>query len=788
MAGKKKKKKYRFFWFFVNIQILLMIAVLAAIAWYYLGGYAGQVEHMQQEAIELVRNSTEETFRGNQTSFVYDADGNVISTLKGSKESYYLEMKDIPVDAVAAIISIEDKKFYRHNGIDYKAIMRAVKAVLKSGEASQGGSTITMQLARNIFLTQEKTWQRKVEEMFIARGLEEKYSKDKILEFYLNNIYFGNGYYGIQSASRGYFDRDVSELSLSETAFLCAIPNNPTLYDPVTNKSNTISRRDRILENMRNDGKISEMKYAEAVVERITLKRPEALAKNDYVETYTYYCAARALMENEDFEFRYTFNSPEEEAFYDEAYNELYTECQKKLYTAGYRIYTSFDLNLQEELQSSVNDTLESYTDVNEEGVYTLQASSVCIDNETGYVKAIVGGREQDFAGYTLNRAYQSFRQSGSAIKPLIVYTPSFERNYTPSSIVVDEPIEDGPKNSNGTYKGAITVRAAVENSVNTIAWKLYEELTPKVGLSYLEAMNFARLEPEDYSMATALGGFTKGMSALEMAAGYAAIENDGIYRTPTCIVKILDASGNEIYASEQEGKSVYEQNAARMMTDVLSGVFTSGTARGLGLGPMACAGKTGTTNDQKDGWFVGYTRYYTTSVWVGYDMPKTLDGLMGSTYPGTIWQNFMKKAHENLEPMPFLPYVDTSESVQEPEETEEEEELPPEDDPEDGIWEGEELPEEETNDDPEEGSENDNVNQPENGSDGETGNQPDTGNQPEGGTENQPGTGTENQPGNGTEGGNGNQSGTGAESQPPVLPENGTQNQPESGLENQIP
>ena len=334
------------------------------------------------------------------------------------------------------------------------------------------------------------------------------------------------------------------------------------------------------------------------------------------------------------------------------------------MYTAGYRIYTSFDLNLQQELQDSVNDALAGFTEVNDEGVYALQSAAVCIDNDNGYVRAIVGGRSQDFSGYTLNRAFQSYRQPGSAIKPLTVYTPSFERGYTPDSVVKDEPIEDGPRNANGSYLGQITVRTAVEKSVNTIAWKLYEELTPEVGLSYLENMNFAKLDANDYRPATALGGFTNGVSALEMASGYAAIENDGNYRTPTCIVKILDADGNEVYASEQTEEAVYKQNAARMMTDVLKGVITSGTAHGLGLGSMPSAGKTGTSNDQKDGWFVGYTRYYTTSVWVGYDMPKKLDKLMGSTYPGTIWQKFMLKAHEGLSPMEFLPYAQVSDEV----------------------------------------------------------------------------------------------------------------------------
>ena len=661
MAKKKKKKKYRGFWLFVKIQAVLMIIVLGACAYYFFGGYAKEVQELKADAEKLVRASTEETFRGNQTSIVYASDGSVVSTLKGERDSYYLTYEEIPGNAVAAIVSIEDKKFYRHNGVDYRAMLRAVKAMIENGKVTQGGSTITMQLARNVFISQEKTWQRKVEEMFIAWNLEEKYSKDQIIEFYLNNIYFGNGYYGIQSASRGYFNRDVQDLSLSQLAFLCAIPNNPTLYDPLTNIDNTIGRRNRILSNMEEDGKISSQDYASAVTEEIVLERPETIQKNNYVETYAYYCATRALMEQEGFSFRYDFLSDEDEANYDEAYDALYAECQKKLYTGGYQIYTSIDLELQAQLQASVDDTLSGFGEQNEEGVYALQASATCIDNDHGYVCAIVGGRSQDLSGYTLNRAYQSYRQPGSAIKPLTVYTPSFERNYTADSIVVDEPIEDGPKNSNGTYIGETNLRTAVEKSVNTIAWKLYEELTPERGLAYLKDMNFAKLDAEDYRLATALGGFTNGVSSLEMAAGYATLANDGAYRTPTCIVRIMDADGNEIYASAQTEKQVYKQNAARMMTDVLKGVFTNGTGKGLGLKNMPCAGKTGTTNDQKDGWFVGYTRYYTTSVWVGYDMPRKLDSLQGATYPGKIWQNFMEQAHEGKEILDFLPYAQLS-------------------------------------------------------------------------------------------------------------------------------
>ena len=651
---KKQKKKYRGLWAFIHIQIVLILLAAAGIAYYFLGGYGEKVNELSAEAKRLVRSSDQETFRAIQTGILYDASGGQISVLKGEKDVYYLEIDEIPVNVKAAIVSIEDKKFYQHKGIDYKAIIRAAWAMIRDGEVSQGGSTITQQLARTVFLNQERTWERKMEEIFIATELEKKYSKDKILEFYLNNIYFGNGYYGIGAASLGYFDQEAENLNLSQIAFLCAIPNNPTLYDPVTNMENTISRRNRILDNMEKDGKITQAACSLAKAESITLKRPEK-EKNNYVETFAYYCAVRALMETEGFEFQTEFDTLGEKEAYEEAYRSLYGECEQSLYTRGYRIYTSIDLNMQSQLQQAVDGKLAGYTEQNEEGIYALQGAAVCIDNQKGFVKAVVGGRSQEYQGYTLNRAYQSYRQPGSAIKPLLVYTPLLERGYTPDSLVRDEPVEGGPANANGSYAGTVTLRYAIEQSINTVAWQLFEELTPSVGLSYLKEMNFAKLEKEDARLSAALGGFTTGVSPVEMAAGYAALENDGKYRLPTCVVKILDAQGKEIYLAGQEEKQIYKENAARTMTGILEGVLTDGTAKGQSLESTASAGKTGTTNSHKDGWFVGYTKYYTTSVWVGYDMPRELPGLTGSGYPAEIWHTYMEELHKDL---PYAEFI----------------------------------------------------------------------------------------------------------------------------------
>ena len=363
VAAKKKKKKYRGFWIFVKVQFVLSLLVLGGLGYYVLGGYASEVSSIHKEADSLVRNSTEETFRRYRTSVVYAADGSVISKLNDQGASYYLKRDEIPQSVIDAVVCMEDQRFYQHRGVDFRALVRAAKSLIENRKITQGGSTITMQLARNVFLTQEKTWQRKVEEIFIAQNLEKKYTKDQILEFYLNNIYYGNGYYGIGAAGRGYFDSGVDELDLSQIAFLCAIPNNPTVYDPVTHMDHAIERRDRILGKMRDDGKITQMAYAAAVVENITLKRPEAMEKNNYVETYAYYCATRALMEQAGFVFQYQFATEDEREAYERAYSESYSDCQKRLYTEGYQIYTSFDLQLQEELQVAVDDTLSGFTE-----------------------------------------------------------------------------------------------------------------------------------------------------------------------------------------------------------------------------------------------------------------------------------------------------------------------------------------------------------------------------------------------------------------------------------------
>ncbi len=613
---------------------------------------------IRNEAIDIVKERGSEVFKEDLTTVVYDINGNIIANLSSEKDAYYMNFDDIPYMVKQIFLVTEDRKFYDHEGVDYKSILRAFVELIKNeGEITQGGSTITQQLARNTYLSHEVSFDRKLKEMFIAKEIEDKYSKDEILEFYINNIYFANGLYGVQAASKGYFNKDVSELSLSQLCYICAIPNNPENYNPIENPENTLKRRDRILKQLVDENVIDMEEYEAALSEEITLVLSEKI-KNNYVETFVRYSATRELMAANGFKFRYFFDTNEEKEAYTEEYNEVYGECNSMLFTGGYRIYTSIDMEKQNLLQAKLDSRLSSDMSVNEEGVYELQGSAVCIDNATGYVNAIVGGRTQESEGYTLNRAYQSFRQPGSSIKPVLVYTPLFERGYTPDSQVVDERIVGGPANSPNVYAGNISIRTALAVSKNTIAWKMFDLIGYNKCISYLLNMQYSHIVREDYVPAMSIGGMTYGVSALEQAAAYATLANDGMYRTPTCIVKITDSFGEVVIDNQdREEKMIYEENAVLMTSNVLKDVLEWGTGKDYKVENAICAGKTGTTNNNRDTWFAGYSKYYTTVVWCGYDMPKTIDDAIVKS-AGQIWNSFMEEVHTGLEKKDFDVYI----------------------------------------------------------------------------------------------------------------------------------
>lgn len=641
--------------FLITSIILLSIIGLGLIA---VSPYLSSVAEYRHNAQVIAAASRTSDFRSTETSVIYDVYGNEIATISGAKELYYLESDKIPDVVKRAFVLIEDRKFYRHNGIDAAAVARAGIANFKAKSKVQGASTITQQVARNVYLTQDVTWERKITEMFLAMELEKKYSKEQILEFYINNIYFANGLYGIEAAAQGYFNAHVSELTMSELVFLAGIPNNPSKYDPFTNFDKALERRDYILSVLHDYGSITDEEYENALAEEIELN-PSGEEKHDSVETFVYYCATRSLMKAAGFTFRDEFIDEEDEAAYKEMYDDYYSRFQLSLFTGGYRIYTAIDMEKQELLMSSVDEALAWSTEKNDEGVYKLQASAVCIDNSTGYVTAIVGGRNQGLPGYTLNRAYQSFRQPGSAIKPLVVYAPYLGMGHNPDELIDDSPMESGPENFEGRYPGEITLTEALAWSSNVAAWKLFEQVTPEYGMSFVKKMHFKKADADEHYMAACLGGWSYGTSTLEMSSAYAAIENDGIYREPTAVMRITDSKGRLIVDNGGSDTAVYDKNAARMVSKMLQYGVEQGIATGARLDDAIVAVKTGTTTDNKDGWTVGYSAYYTTAVWVGCDIPKKMTDLTGGTYPMTIWKSFMHEIHDGLELAEFPDYTE---------------------------------------------------------------------------------------------------------------------------------
>ena len=639
----RQKKGWRRLWkrFFLMFLLILFVAAAGC-------GFLGWKFYTicKEEVDGLVANSTEADFLPGQASYFYDVNGNVLAKISGDEDSQYLPYEEIPQDAVNAFIAIEDRTFWENCGVDFKGILRVgINFILTKGEEVHGASTITQQLARNRYLTRDVSIKRKVKEILIAMDLTEKYSKEQIMEFYVNDINYANTYYGLQAAAKGYFGKDADELSLSQIAYLCAIPNSPSYYNPYRHPDHALTRRDKILGDMLTMGYITQEEHDAAVAEEITVTGNSYEMRN-YETTYAIDCAVRWLMEREGFSFEYGFSSYDDYKSYQAAYEESYAAAKDELYTGGYRIYTSLDPAKQEILQSAVDQVLSFDAETADNGIYALQGAAGAVNNDTGLVEAIVGGRSQETSTYTLNRAFQSFRQPGSSIKPLIVYAPALEEGYASFSSVKDINVDAAkePKADVASLPGNwITLRQAVEKSRNGAAWWLFNEVTPEEGLSYLTQMQFDKIVPDDYNMAASLGGFTYGVTAEEMAGAFSALENGGVYREPDCIVRMENLAGEDIYTG-REPKEVYSQQTAAVMVDVMKGVISRGTARGMGWkSGIEAAGKTGTTNNSKDGWFCGMTPYYTVTVWVGYDTPRTLSSLYGSSYPASIWKQAME-------------------------------------------------------------------------------------------------------------------------------------------------
>ncbi|MCD7751889.1 MAG: penicillin-binding protein [Lachnospiraceae bacterium] len=608
---------------------------------------------LYEEAKTTIEESTESDFRLNQTSYIYDANGDLMTKLSADSSQNYVSYEDIPENIINAFVAIEDKTFWTNSGFEIKAIIRAVWSYIRTGEFSQGGSTITQQLVKLTFLSSEKTLVRKVKEIIMAYYVTQQYSKEQIMEWYVNQCCFANGIYGISDAAWCYLGKTLDELSIGEIAYLCSIPNLPEYYNPWTYPENAVSRMKLILQAMYEQDYITESEYHEAL--RSTINLQYNTIDSDYDDTISYaiYCATEYLMELNGFVFVNEFDTDEAYTSYWESYNEAYSEAKDQLYTGGYSIYTSIQPDTQKILQTQIDSLLSFDTALTSEGVYNLQGSATIIDNVTNKVIAISGGRTQyDLENnYGINRAFQSTRQPGSAIKPILVYGPAVDNGYTASSTLYNIAVQTAYDYYNAGTNGvdsmtgtAYSLKTAVAYSYNGCAVYLYNKITPEVGLSYARQLGLNHFTAEDTDLSAALGGMTYGTNTLEMAGAYSAFPNFGAYTKPDCLLSILDADGNEIY-EQTESVQVFQRSTAIQMADILRGPIEYGTASSMDWDSYSsepAAGKTGTTQVNGDGWFCGFTDRYTIAVWVGTDDNSTVEGMAGGTYPASIWRNTM--------------------------------------------------------------------------------------------------------------------------------------------------
>ncbi|WP_097003668.1 transglycosylase domain-containing protein [Lacrimispora amygdalina] len=657
MAKKRKKRKSAWYIFFRPIKIILFVFLLVMAIGCLAGGaiffkYQDEIMACKEKADTIIRQTSRTDFSQPTDTKVYDSEGNLIGTIN-SGHYEYVSIKDISENLQNAYVAQEDRRFYKHHGIDYKGLLRAGLVFIKNkGVATQGGSTITQQVIKNTYLTQERTIQRKITEFFAAPRIEDKYSKQDILEFYCNTNFYANRCYGVSEASRYYFDKEAKDLTVWEAATLAGISNNPSKYDPVAHPDTSKWKRDQIIDSMAFCKFITKDEQENAKAQPLTVAKVyEGGTRENYQTSYAIHSAVLEMMKNDGFVFQYVFPGKASYDSYKEEYQELYQAKSDMVRRGGFEIHTSLDSKLQSMLQENIDSHLKGFTEVQDNGKFALQGAAVCVDNRTGYVVAIVGGRGTDDE---YNRGFLSRRQPGSTIKPLIDYAPAFETGfYYPSRLVNDHLFDGGPKNSGGKYFGEISVREALNRSLNTVAWQILNDIGVDKGISYLGKMHFAGLSYMDNGNSSmSIGGFTEGARVVDMAKGYSVLANQGRYSNKTCITSIKSQYDGEIYQGSPADERIFTEDIAYMVTDVLKGTLDKpyGTGSGLGL-KIPAAGKTGTTNSSKDTWFCGYTKYYTTAIWVGYDTPRAMPGVYGKTYSGKMWHDFMAEINKDLPP-----------------------------------------------------------------------------------------------------------------------------------------
>ena len=657
---KKRKNKRERSLLWKIIKFLLFATLILTIVGFFIGIYVfnkvqDDLSASIQKGYDIVAETDRSDFNTRYPTVIYDKDGKVLKKFT-TNQYVYKKYKDINQEVFNALIAIEDERFYQHAGFDLKGFMRGLYSTVVRHD-TQGGSTITQQLVKNIYLTNEISIWRKVTEAVIAQEIEKIYSKEDILEFYVNNVNYANGCYSIESAARYYFQKSTKDLSIAEIALITGIPNNPTLYNPVKKFENAIKKKNTILYKMYQLGMLTKEEYETEKARKIKLNVKNVSYNNevsDYAQSFAVHKAVESLMKEEGFQFKYDFNSESERASYKSLYNDVYADCRVELLSGGYEIYTCIDNELQKQLQSIVDSQLSGYTSKDKSTkLYQKQAAASVIDNETGMVVAIIGGRSQKGISNSYNRAYLSARQPGSVIKPLIAYTPAYELGYKPSDKMEDAEIPNGPKNATKTYAGMVTLRYAVEKSINTIAYHLCNIVTPEVGVSKLATMRFRNLSSEDKkSPIIGVGGFTYGTNPVEMSSAYSALVRNGQYIEPTNVTKIVKRNTKEVvYENKHTTTKVYDDGASYLMIDSMKDVMRSGTGKRYQLNYKYQAGKTGTTNQSKDVWLCGVTPYYAMTVWVGNDTPAAQYSMSAQ---GMIYKKMMDYLHKGKEVIDF--------------------------------------------------------------------------------------------------------------------------------------
>mgnify|MGYP004613853467 FL=1 len=632
-VNKKNKKepkslKSHFIKFIVIILILFLIVSIGYLAF----------------KAYIFKTLAKEMFN-NSTSTVFDSNKNVIAEIGSERNRDNIKLSEMPNNLKNAYIAIEDQRFYKHHGVDIKRTGAAILSyVIRRGSSSFGGSTITQQLVKNLTGDDSNTISRKVKEWFYACVLDCSFSKDDILEAYLNIIYTGPNIYGVKEAALYYFNRDVKDLNLAECAFLAGINNSPNSYNPFsdTDKSEKISKRTKtVLSKMKELGYISENEYNEAVSQVDNgLKFSKGNLQNNS-SVYSYHTDGLINEIVSDFSNRKHISQ-------DFATNYFYL--------SGSSIYSTQNSDIQKVVENECKN--KKYVLKSSKTDDYAQAAVVIMDQSNGYVIACSGGLGEKTKSRGFNRATQMKRQTGSSMKPVAVLAPAIEKKLvTNVTVFADEPTTFTDYNGEAyspidydNYKGSITLRQAVESSQNIPFVKLMEQLTPQVSIRYLKKMGITTLNDKDVNLALALGGLDQGISPLEFAGAYSSIANDGIYIEPTFYTKINSHSNETVLISKQKKRRVISKDAAFILKQLLTEPVTgsAGTATYCSISGMDVAAKTGTTNENYDRWLCGFTPYYTAVCWYGFDMNESIN-FNGKNPAGLIWSSVMKNIHSGL-------------------------------------------------------------------------------------------------------------------------------------------